>query len=71
MLRRLGFLGSLLLGLLSAQAVAKDKKGGPSVEILPSTSLHSTTSISRIAMSSSSPSRIKARATLSDQTMLE
>jgi hypothetical protein len=33
MLRRLGFLGSLLLGLLSAQAIAKDKKGGPSVEI--------------------------------------
>ena len=32
MLRRLGLLGTLLLGLLSAQAAAKDKKG-PSVEI--------------------------------------
>jgi photosystem II stability/assembly factor-like uncharacterized protein len=31
MLRRLGFVGSLLLGLLSVQATAKDKKG-PSVE---------------------------------------
>ena len=34
MLRRLGLLGSLLLGLLSAQAIAEDKKG-PSVEITP------------------------------------